>query len=447
MLELLKHAEEMGVDFADLRRNWVKVLSASVSDDRITVPSNGVEEGYSIRVLYRNSWGYRTSTKLSREDLEEAVKTSFGDERVSIVNLPPKRDSIYVKPKVSLDVPMERKLKTLKAIRDQLKSSFSAVKSVTVSYREEKVRKEYYSTEGREIEQSWEFSYLSLRAYAMEGEVVASSFSTASTYYGYVLEMIDLNQLVDDLINKLKAQLKGVPPKAGEYTVVLSPQVVGVFSHEAIGHLAEADLAVNGILRNLIGRTVARSTVSVSDSPSLPADNAIGFTPYDDEGVEGREVRIVEQGKVREVMNDRYYASYFGQPPTGNGRTEDFRSPVLIRMRNTYMKPGDMQLDELLEGIKEGFLMVSPVGGQTSPDGTFQFGIQEGYRIVNSEIGESLRNVGISGYTLETLSKIDGVSKDFQVWPGFCGKGGQLVPVSTAGPYIRVRELKVGGVA
>jgi len=192
---------------------------------------------------------------------------------------------------------MERKLKTLKAIRDQLKSSFSAVKSVTVSYREEKVRKEYYSTEGREIEQSWEFSYLSLRAYAMEGEVVASSFSTASTYYGYVLEMIDLNQLVDDLINKLKAQLKGVPPKAGEYTVVLSPQVVGVFSHEAIGHLAEADLAVNGILRNLIGRTVARSTVSVSDSPSLPADNAIGFTPYDDEGVEGREVRIVEQGK------------------------------------------------------------------------------------------------------------------------------------------------------
>jgi TldD protein len=52
--------------------------------------------------------------------------------------------------------------------------------------------------------------------------------------------------------------------------------------------------------------------------------------------------------------------------------------------------------------------------------------------------------MGISGYTIETLGRIKGVSKEFDVWPGFCGKGGQSVPVGTGGPYISVK-VKVGG--
>jgi Predicted Zn-dependent proteases and their inactivated homologs len=143
------------------------------------------------------------------------------------------------------------------------------------------------------------------------------------------------------------------------------------------------------------------------------------------------------------MLVDRFYSAYLGERPTGNGRAEDFRSPLLIRMRNTYMKPGSWSKEELLKDVKSGYLLVSPLGGQTSPDGTFQFGIQEGYVIENGEIQGTLRNTAISGYTIETLGKITAVSKDFDVWPGHCGKGGQSVPVSTGGPYIRVK-VKVG---
>ncbi|MCE4607619.1 MAG: TldD/PmbA family protein, partial [Caldisphaeraceae archaeon] len=223
------------------------------------------------------------------------------------------------------------------------------------------------------------------------------------------------------------------------------PEVSGVFAHEALGHLAEADLFIDGILGRMKGKRIAKEIVSVTDSPLSRDPMAIGITPYDDEGIEGREVKIIEKGVVKEAMNNRLYASVLGEEPTGNGRAESHQSTVLVRMRNTYFEPGDSSFEELIEGVKDGYLMNSVLGGQTSPDGTFQFGIEEGFKVENGEIKYPLRNVGIAGYTIETLSQISGVSKDLSFWPGVCGKEGQRVFVGTGGPYLRVEKMKVGG--
>jgi len=115
-------------------------------------------------------------------------------------------------------------------------------------------------------------------------------------------------------------------------------------------------------------------------------------------------------------------------------------------MRNTYISPGSYSYDEMIKEVKQGILLVSPRGGQTSPDGTFQFGIQEAYKIENGEVKEPLRNVGISGYTIETLRDIKAISKEFNVSPGYCGKDGQSVPVGVGGPYVLVENMKVGGI-
>jgi TldD protein len=55
-----------------------------------------------------------------------------------------------------------------------------------------------------------------------------------------------------------------------------------------------------------------------------------------------------------------------------------------------------------------------------------------------------LRNASISGNTLETLHKVDAVGRDFELWPGRCGKG-QTAFVCDGGPHIRVKEVLVGG--
>ena len=78
-------------------------------------------------------------------------------------------------------------------------------------------------------------------------------------------------------------------------------------------------------------------------------------------------------------------------------------------------------------------------GGQTCHAG-------EGWVIENGQLGEHLRDVSFSGMTLETLRNIDAVSKDLEfLLPGRCGKSGQGMHINAGGPYVRVKEVVVGG--
>src|SRR5208337_1843391 len=113
-------------------------------------------------------------------------------------------------------------------------------------------------------------------------------------------------------------------------------------------------------------------------------------------------------------------------------------------MRNTFIEARDYTFEELIEDVKFGYYLKSFHGGEANLDGTFQVGIQEAYEIVRGEVGEPVRNASISGNTLETLFKIDAVGKEFELWPGLCGKG-QSACVGDGGAHTRVREVMVGG--
>lgn len=443
--EKLNSLLSMGADFADIRYMKSKTLVANSSEIRNIISNNGISEGYAVRALYKGNFGYKFTTNLNIIDLKDVLSLAIGNGETNVYRLKPKKDKVIIKEKHPNNKKAKEIIEDLSKIKEEILNAEKRIKSINVRYSENSVEKFYLSSDGRDIETKYKISSLSISAVARENNINVSSHISLSTYLGYPLEVFDINESINKLLNKVSMQLKGKPAKAGEAKVILSPEVSGVFAHEALGHLAEADLAISGILSKLKGKKISKDIVNVSDSPYLDYPTAIGITPYDDEGVEGREVKIIENGIVNEFMNNRTYALYTNELPSGNGRSEDFRSTVLIRMRNTYFKPGKSDLYEMMEDIKDGYLMNSVLGGQTSPDGTFQFGIEEGYKIENGEIKYPLRNVGIAGYTLETLSQITDISKDFDVWPGICGKMGQSVYVGTGGPYVKVEKIKVGG--
>ena len=52
----------------------------------------------------------------------------------------------------------------------------------------------------------------------------------------------------------------------------------------------------------------------------------------------------------------------------------------------------------------------------------------------NGELTRPLKDVSVSGMTLEILKNVDGLTRDASLaTPGFCGKG-QTVPVGDGGP-------------
>jgi len=240
-------------------------------------------------------------------------------------------------------------------------------------------------------------------------------------------------------------QLGAKSLKGGTFPVVLGPNVVGVFVHEAFGHLAEADLALSGgVLADNLGKKIGSDLVTFYDDGTIVG--SFGAFKYDDEGVQTQKTLLIKDGVVAGLMHNRETAQKFNAQPTGNARAEDFRVEPIIRMRCTYMEPRDHSFEELVENVKQGFYFKSFRGGQANLDGTFQVGIQEGYEIVNGEIGAPVRDASISGNTLETLNKVNGVGKDFLLDPGRCGKG-QTAFISDGGPHISIKEIMVGGSA
>jgi TldD protein len=304
----------------------------------------------------------------------------------------------------------------------------------------------FVNSEGSSIEQDKLYVWSRITASAQSQGVFTFSREEIGSTAGYEVFDTSTPQVIGEMVAKRAiAQLNAKAPKGGSFPVVLGPNVVGVFVHEAFGHLAEADLALSGgVLSNNFGKKIGSELVTFYDDGTV--DGAFGSFKYDDEGVAAQKTLLIDNGVVSGLMHNRETAKKFNTESTGNARAEDFRVEPIIRMRNTYMAPRDHSFDELLEGVKSGYYFKSFRGGQANLDGTFQVGIQEGYEIINGEIGEPVRDASISGSTLETLFKVDAVGKDFQLWPGRCGKG-QIAFICDGGPHIRIKEVVVGGSA
>ena len=449
--KIIFESEKLGADFVDIRIEKKRSLSISLREG-VPVVSSGTDYGAAIRVFIKGSMGFAYTAWIDTSNLRQALERAYAMARAgagyggnpSPVQLKALRDShVWQQKKPVEDVSIDVKMKDIMEL-DKLVSAESSVKSRTVMYVETIEYKAYGSTEQRFIEEQRSLIRVAVNVFGVHEGIRASAYASQGTTKGYVVwEKTSPEELASKVLNRLRNQFKAKTPKAGVFPVVLGPETVGVFVHEAFGHLAEADHIVAGsVLKDKKGAKVASELVTIVDDPTV--DDGFGTYKYDDEGVKAAKVVIVENGIHKQVMTDRVHASLLDAEPTGNARAESYRVTPLVRMRNTVLQPGNMKVEEVFEGIKYGYYIVAAMGGQTNLDGSFQVGVQEAYEIVNGEIGSPVRNMSISGNTIETLLNIDAVADDAKIYYGTCGKG-QLVPVSLGGPHVRVRKITVGG--
>jgi len=75
----------------------------------------------------------------------------------------------------------------------------------------------------------------------------------------------------------------------------------------------------------------------------------------------------------------------------------------------------------------------------------FQFNAEYGYLIEDGECTTMVRDVSLSGEILSTLHSVLMVGNDRALHPGYCGKGGQTVPVTDGAPHLLLENAVVGG--
>ena len=447
---------KFGAKYAEVRVQKLSKTLFTMKEGRVEAAKQGIENGVALRALVNGAWGFASVGSLNSETLMAALsdactmaKTASSRLKnpIKLAETKPVEDHVQIKPKKNpKEISIEDKIKTAYATNHIALNQDKRVKSCTIDYLDVSGTTYFANTEGTYIEQDNLYVWSKMTASAKQNGVFTFSREEIGSTAGYEIFDVETPEALGErLAKRAITQLNAKPPKGGGFPVVLGPNVVGVFVHEAFGHLAEADLALSGgVLADNLGKKIASEVVTFYDDGTI--NGAFGSFKYDEEGVSAKKTLLIKDGVVTGLMHNRETAQKFNAEPTGNARAEDFRVEPIIRMRNTYMTPRDHSFEELIEDIRYGYYFESFRGGQANLDGTFQVGIQEAYEIVNGELGEPVRDASISGNTLETLLKVDAVGKDFELNAGRCGKG-QTAFIGDGGPHIRVSEVVVGGSA
>ncbi|MFX0013332.1 MAG: TldD/PmbA family protein [Promethearchaeota archaeon] len=244
----------------------------------------------------------------------------------------------------------------------------------------------------------------------------------------------------------------------GKVDFVVGPEVVGIICHENCGHPSEGDRimgregaqAGESFWRDLsLGESrVGSEHVTIVEDPTIPGTG--GYYEYDDEGVKARERILIKEGIINEPLLNREYGVKFGLGSNGASRSANFNREPIIRMANTYMKPGDFaDIEELVEDVKHGIYMLSFTEWNID-DRRYQSKYVgfECYEIKNGVVTETMVRRPVMELTsIGLFSSIDGVTKDLVFdFPAICGKSdpSQGVPVYAGGGCIRMRDIRLG---
>jgi TldD protein len=412
--------------------------------------------GLCVRALVDGCWGFSSVYSRSDEMLENCVTTAISaakalssTKKIKVKGLRPLRRPVtgVFRPKVNgplQEVDIAEKIKVTKEAEAEARKCSVDIKSAYSSYLEILDHKTIVNSDGSEIETFDSKPEFSITCIANSG----AECVTASEGRGVTGGWKDLFQVNDHVQYARRAshralRLLEAKHVSGERsTVILDPGMVGLISHEAIGHMVEADFVLSGsIVSDKLDTMVASEKVTLVDSGrSLYSGAAAGTIAVDDEGVIAGDTVLIENGKLRSYLHNRETAFLFDTEPTGNARAFEYTDEPIIRMRNTFIKPGNDKIEDIIKETKYGYLIKGPRNGQADANGEFMFGAQELHLIQGGEITDLKRGATISGNAFEVLKSVDMVGDDFcyGIGTGYCGKF-QVAKVDGGGPHLRCK--------
>jgi predicted Zn-dependent protease len=277
----------------------------------------------------------------------------------------------------------------------------------------------------------------------------------------------DEGQLIADAraMVGLLARLRRAPvvdPFSGP--AILSGRAAGVFFHEIFGHRVEGNRQRNAddgqTFTSRVGQPVLPSFLSVAFDPTIKKVGNIelmGHYVYDDQGVKGQRVTVVDAGVLKTFLLDRAPLKNFSKS-NGHGRAEPGFLPVSRQSNLQVMSSKAVSRERLMDQLREeafrqgrpfGLLFDNIEGGFTTTGrgsaNAFNVLPNVVYRIYTDPRREPelVRGVDLIGTPLAAFGKIIATDDQIDVFNGVCGAESGGVPVSASSPSLLVSEVEV----
>ncbi len=446
---------EAKADFAEVRWDETAWSRVAFQRDQLMALEQSREVGGIVRALVGGAWGIALLTDPAElpAQLEEAARLArlaakHIKDPTELAEVPVEEAHHPAELKEDFrTVPLARKRALAEGYNKLILGFAPEIVSTTVRYADTFRRSWYANSEGTHVYQEIPDVTLVLAAVARRNGDIQQAFEPIGEAGGYELAL-GHEEKAEETAQRAVDLLSAKPMKGGTYTVILDQELAGVFIHEAFGHICEADfLYRNRHMREImqIGKRFGANMLNVVDDGFIPG--ARGNTPFDDEGVRRQKVYLIREGVLTGLMHSRATAKKMGMEPTGNARAVSWEHEPIVRMRNTYIEPGDASFEEMLSGVDHGIYAKAAFGGQTMFE-QFTFSAGYAYEIERGELGPMVRDVVLTGNVFHILNNIDMVGSDFRLagGAGGCGKEGQSpLPVTDGAPHVRVHEVTIGG--
>ncbi len=452
--KLLKKAESLRVDYADVRASTIRSTSFALHNGKFESPLvSGDSFGIGVRIIHKGKLGFYSTNDAAKaskavELALKLAKTNPSKQRIKLYPTKPIQKEYTIKAKKPVKgIPIETKIKLARDLTAsaQLEKHKNKIKAIDVGYGDGHGEVIFFSSEGARLVRHGGRTIIKAGITAKAG---AQLEQARGRYGGNGFE--SYNNCLQAVKAKAKLAvdlLKARLPKAGMFNAVLDNEAAGVFAHEAVGHACEADAILNGdsVLKGKLNKSIGAGAVNISDSPTIEGE--FGSYKYDSEGTPAQYNKLIVGGVLKKYLHSRTTAAEMNQKPTGNARAQSYAHIPIVRMSNTFFEGGDYSVSELIKEVKNGYLLEGFRGGTVSPlAGDFTFACEDVREIKNGQLGVLLKGCTFGGTILGTLHDIFGCGPfDPHMDIGWCGKGGQSVPAGTGACHIGIKGLHIGG--
>ncbi len=344
-------------------------------------------------------------------------------------------------------------------------AKFPALLTSSASVTAEGETRYFANTEGTRVQHGRGFARVTLtaRAKAQDGMDLAASETFDAFDPSGLPKDAALMAAADRIGEQVQALLSAPVAEPFVGPAIFSGRASGVFFHEIFGHRVEGhrqkDDTEGQTFTKSVGERVLPDFLSVDFDPTrrkLAGEDLNGFYKFDDEGVAGQAVRVVDKGILRTFLMARSPIEGFSHS-NGHGRRQPGLE-VVSRQSNLIVEStrtvSNAKLRELLiaEIVRQnkpyGLYFEDVTGGFTT---TSRAGLQA-FKVIpvivykvfaDGRKDELIRGADIVGTPLASFAKILETSDKLAVFNGYCGAESGSVPVSAVSPAILISEIEI----
>lgn len=162
-------------------------------------------------------------------------------------------------------------------------------------------------------------------------------------------------------------------------------------------------------------KIVVSDCITLTQEPEFSPYNC----PFDDEGIATKKLTLITEGKLEQFYTNLTIAKSLGLETTGNGFRPSlgvYPTPDLV---NLIVKPGNGNLLDLINSMKNGLVVDQILGGGPDISGDFSVNIDLGYRVENGQIVGRVKDTMVSGNVYDALKNVVAIGNDNN-WQSSC---------------------------